>query len=82
MGTGAGTGNIITIGSNTVTLQVPFINLTGHLNCSAGTLTTDATSNADFSAAAGSGTFTGNTIVVNYTLSGGITSGCTTTFTR
>ena len=82
VGTGAGTGNIITIGSNTVTLQVPFINLTGHLNCSAGTLTTDATSNADFSAAAGSGTFTGNTIVVNYTLSGGITSGCTTTFTR
>lgn len=67
---------------NTVTIDLPFASINAALNCSAQTLTTGAATGADFNVSAGTGSFTPRTIILNYSISGGATSSCTTTLTR
>ena len=70
---------------NVVNIPTFYATVTAHLNCANQTFTTDAISSPDINISVGSGTYTGSTINLSYTLtdnSNGSTHAVTATLTR
>ncbi|PQJ08889.1 hypothetical protein CJD36_021715 [Flavipsychrobacter stenotrophus] len=80
--TNASLRSITVLSTNNVKMAVPFMDMRGVLNCSAQTLSITPSTYSGLSVSGGTGTFSPDIVVINYTLSGSINSGCTTTFTR
>jgi len=83
---GAGTGispcEVYTIGNNKALIHIPFGNVVADINCSSGTFNIEPYTGVGINIPSGTGTMNATTIVVNYALTGGINSTCTTTLTR
>ncbi len=81
-GTGYSTVSTTVYGNNKIVIDLPFADAVTELNCTNATLNMLPGSGGSLVFAGGTGTFSANTIVLHYALSGAINSACTTTLSR
>ncbi len=81
-GTGISAGQVYIDGSNKLLVHFSLANIVADINCTTGSINTEATSSGSYTIPGGTGSFNATAIILNYTVSGSINSACTTTLTR